>query len=162
MISTERVIGTRPLVVRRRVKWGDCDPAGVVYTVTFAEYVVSAAELFYGSLFDTTPQRTKDLHRFGTPSRALSFDFRSSLRPDDEFDMTVTVDDIRTRSYVLGIDARTIDGIDVFRSVLTPICVARGERRAIAIPPLFRMALEQYRAGCAARAAESSVLARGD
>src|SRR5207244_7412645 len=62
MISTEHIIATRPLVIRRRVKWGDCDPAGVVYTVTFAEYVVSAAELFYGSLFETTPQRAKDLH----------------------------------------------------------------------------------------------------
>jgi len=162
MISTEHVIGTRPLVVRRHVKWGDCDPAGVVYTVTFAEYVISAAELFYGSLFETTPQRAKAIHGFGTPSRALTFDFRSSLRPDDDFDMTVTVDDIRTRSYVLGIDARTIDGIDVFRSVLTPICVARGERRAIAIPPVFRTALEQYRTDCAAGAAEPGALARGD
>ena len=130
MISTEHIIATRPLVIRRRVKWGDCDPAGVVYTVTFAEYVVSAAELFYGSLFETTPQRAKAIHGFGTPSRALTFDFRSSLRPDDDFDMTVTVDDIRTRSYVLGIDARTIDGIDVFRSVLTPICVDKFQQQA--------------------------------
>jgi acyl-CoA thioesterase FadM len=160
MISTEHIVGTRPLVVRRRVKWGDCDPAGVVYTVMFAEYVISAAELFYGSLFETTPQRAKNLHGFGTPSRALTFDFRSSLRPDDEFDITVMVDDIRTRSYVLGMDARTIDGIDVFRSVLTPICVARHERRAIPIPPPFRTALEQYRADCAARATRLRPLAR--
>ena len=161
MISTEHIIATRPLVIRRRVKWGDCDPAGVVYTVTFAEYVVSAAELFYGSLFETTPQRAKDLYGFGTPSRALTFDFRSSLRPDDEFDMSVTVDDIRTHTYVLGVDARTIDGVEVFRAALTPVCVARGERRAIAIPPVFRTALERYRADCAARAAESSALAHG-
>src|SRR5439155_20898499 len=40
MFSTEQVIGTTPVVIRRRVKWGDCDPAGVVYTVTFGEYVI--------------------------------------------------------------------------------------------------------------------------
>jgi 4-hydroxybenzoyl-CoA thioesterase len=88
MTSTEHVISSVPFVVRRRVKWGECDPAGVVYTVTFAEYVISAAELFYGFLFDGTPQRVKDEYRFGTPSRALAFDFRRALWPDEEFDMT--------------------------------------------------------------------------
>lgn len=46
MIATEQVLSERPLVIRRRVKWGDCDPAGVVYTPMFSEYVISAAELF--------------------------------------------------------------------------------------------------------------------
>jgi acyl-CoA thioesterase FadM len=149
VISTEHVIRTAPLVIRRRVKWGDCDPAGVVYTVTFAEYVISAAELFYGLIFDTTPQRAKDEFGFGTPTKALAFDFRSSLRPDDEFDMTVTVSDIRTRTYVLHIAATTPSGSEVFHADLTPICVARGERRSIVIPDTFRKALERYRAACA-------------
>ena len=148
MISTEHVIGTSPLVIRRRVKWGDCDPAGVVYTVTFAEYVISAAELFYGLIFDTTPQRAKDEFGFGTPTKALAFDCRSSLRPDDEFDMTVTVADIRTRTYVLHVAATTPSGAEVFHADLTPICVARGERRSIVIPETFRQALERYRAAC--------------
>ena len=74
--------------------------------MTFSEYVISAAELFYGVLFDGTPQRVKDQQGFGTPTRALSFDFRRSLRPDEEFDMTVTVSDIRTRTYLLDITDR--------------------------------------------------------
>jgi acyl-CoA thioester hydrolase len=148
VISTEHIIGTAPLVIRRRVKWGDCDPAGVVYTVTFAEYVISAAELFYGLVFDTTPQRAKDEFGFGTPTKALAFDFRDSLRPDDEFDMTVTVADIRTRTYVLHIAAHTPAGLEVFHADLTPICVARGERRSIVIPEPFRAVLERYRAAC--------------
>jgi len=100
-------------------------------------------------LFDGIPQRLKDQHGFGTPTRALSFDFRRSLSPDEEFDMTVTVREIRTRTYVLEISARTLAGEEVFRAELTPICVARGERRAIEIPKNFRQALEQYQAACA-------------
>ena len=151
MIATEAVIGKLPLVVRRRVKWGDCDPAGVVYTVTFGEYVISAAELFYGALFETTPQRAKQQQGFGTPSRALSFDFRRSLYPDDEFDMTVTVADIRSRTYQLDITARTPDTGDViFMAQLTPVCVAREERRSIEIPQAFRTALQTYRDACCA------------
>ncbi|MDM0117834.1 thioesterase family protein [Variovorax sp. J22R133] len=149
MTITEQVVGRLPFVVRRRVKWGECDPAGVVYTVTFSEYVISAAELFYGALFETTPQRAKREQGFGTPSRALAFDFQRSLRPDDEFDMTVTVTDIRERTYVLDVTGRIPQGEVVFIATLTPVCVAREERRSIEIPPAFRQKLQHYRDACA-------------
>lgn len=147
MISTEHVTSLVPLVVRRRVRWSECDPAGVVYTASFADYVISAAELFYGALFDTTPQRAKREQGFGTPTRALSFDFQRSLRPDDVFDMTVLVAVINERTYVLDITARTPDKEVVFMARLTPVCVARDERRSIEIPPSFREALQRYQAG---------------
>jgi acyl-CoA thioester hydrolase len=149
MTSTEQVVSTVPCVIRRRVKFGECDPAGVVYTPVFAEYVISAAELFYGCLLGGTPQHAKARLGFGTPSRAMDFDFRGSLRPDDEFDMTVSVLEIRSRTYVLGISARTPDGQDVFEARLTPVCVGPHERKAIEIPQGFRSALEQYRASTA-------------
>jgi acyl-CoA thioester hydrolase len=156
MTSTESVIAQHPFTVRRRVKWGECDPAGVVYTVAFSEYVISVAELFYGMLFGTSPQKAKDELGFGTPTRALSFDFQRSLRPDDEFDMTVRVADIRERTYLLEIHGRTLTGDTVFVAELTPVCVARPERRSILIPPGLRAALAQYRTACA------DVLASGE
>jgi len=141
----EYVVNEVPFTVRRRVKWSECDPAGVVYTGTFSEYVISTAELFYSSLFGAPPQRMKSAMECGTPTRALAFDFQRSLRPDDEFDMTITVTDVRTRTFVLAIDARTLDGDVVFLATLTPICIARGERRAVEMPEVFRTKLEQYR-----------------
>jgi acyl-CoA thioesterase FadM len=143
-------------VVRRRVKWGECDPAGVVYTATFTDYVISAAELFYGALLGTTPQRAKNELGFGTPSRGLSFDFLHSLRPHDEFDMTVYVADVRNRTYVLDIVATTPHGEPVFNARLTPICVARPERRSIDIPAAFREALLNYQRDCGSAPATSA------
>lgn len=148
LIATEQVVSTVPLVVRRRVKWGECDPAGVVYTPAFAEYVMSAAELFYGSLFDTTPQRAREAQGFDSPTRALSFDFQRSLEPDEDFEMTVTVADIRQRTYVLDVTARSGDGEILFIGRVTPVCISRSERRSTEIPPLFRQALERYRDAC--------------
>ena len=145
MTSTEHVIGTAPFVVRRRVKFGECDPAGVVYTPVFGEYVISCADLFYEFLLDGRPEGLKDEYGFETPSRALSFDFRSSLRPDDEFDMTLQIAEIRSRTYTLTVTGRSLTGEVVFMAQLTPICVARGERRAIEIPGPFRAKLEAYR-----------------
>ena len=161
MTSTEYVLSERPLVIRRRVKWGDCDPAGVVYTPVFSEYVISAAELFYGVLFDTTPQRAKRDQGFGTPTRALTFDFQASLRPDEEFDMTVTVADVRSRTYVIDVTATTPKGTAVFIATLTPVCVARDERRSIEIPTAFRDVLLRYQADCACARPKTTKALRG-
>ncbi|SAK90976.1 acyl-CoA thioesterase [Caballeronia ptereochthonis] len=149
MISTEYVAGTHPFVVRRRVRWGECDPAGVVYTASFSDYVISFAELFYGFLFDGAPQAVKNHHGFGTPTRALEFDFRRSLRPDETFDATVEVEVIRTRTFTLVITARMADGETAFIARLTPVCIRRHERESIEVPAVLRHALEQYRSRCA-------------
>ena len=43
--SVEHVVSTHPFTVRRRIRWGDCDPAGVVYTGRFVEYLLGAVDL---------------------------------------------------------------------------------------------------------------------
>lgn len=148
MTPLEYVLHQRPIVVRRRVRWGECDPAGVVYTATFSDYVIAAAELFYGELFGTTPQQGKSEQGFGTPTRALSFDFQRSLRPDEEFDMAVHVLEVRTRTYVLQIVATTPQGEPVFTAQLTPVCVQRPERQSIPVPESFRETLLAYQREC--------------
>ncbi|MGC7403042.1 acyl-CoA thioesterase [Pandoraea pneumonica] len=149
MTGTEYVVSECPFTVRRMVRWGECDPAGVVYTATFSDYVISVAELFYGSLFGGTPQAVKTRHDFGTPTRALEFDFRRSLWPDDIFDVRVDVAEIRTRTFTLLMTARCADGETAFVARLTPICIRRGERASVEMPEVLRSALEQYRARCA-------------
>ena len=148
MIWAEYVLQEIPFVVRRRVRWGDCDPAGVVYTGVFGDYVISAVELFYEYLLGSPATQARAIHGFGTPTRALDFDFRSWLVPDDDFDMAVTVREVRTRSYVLDIAARKPDGREVFYARLTPVCVSRTGRRAIAIPGVLREKLENYKVEC--------------
>jgi acyl-CoA thioesterase FadM len=148
MILAEYVVQELPFTVRRRVRWGDCDPAGVVYTGMFGDYVISTVELFYEYLTGMPANQIRDLHGFGTPTRALEFDFRGWLTPDDDFDMVVTVGEIRTRSFVLDITARKPDGHEVFYSKLTPVCVSKKGRKAIAIPEILRPRLEIYKAEC--------------
>lgn len=144
--ATEYVTALTPFTVRRTVKWGHCDPAGVVYTVVFGEYVISTAELFYAHLLGQSPQLAKDHHGFGTPTRGLTFDFRRSLRPDEQFDVELRVGKIGARTYELHMHGFAQSGETVFLACLTPICVVRGKREGIAIPSVFRKALEDYQA----------------
>ncbi|MFP9065812.1 hypothetical protein ACLI1X_16610, partial [Enterococcus faecalis] len=55
------------------------------------------------------------------------------------------VQEVRTRTYTLRVHG-TARGAPAFDAVLTPICVARGERRAIAVPDALRDALLSYQA----------------
>jgi acyl-CoA thioesterase FadM len=146
--ASERVISRLPVTIRRRVRWGDCDPAGVVYTPAFAHYAVSAFEWTMEALLGGPLHRESEQLAFGTPFKALTFEFRSALRPDQLFDMECTIPEIRNRTFDIDILARDIGHKHVFVARLTPIFVALTERRAIPIPAEVRAKLEDYRRHC--------------
>ena len=148
--TTEQIIDMAPLTVRRRVKWGECDPAGVVYTVNYSEYVASAFELFMATLLGGPLQTMKQRYGLATPARALTLEFLAPLRPDDEFIMTVTVVDVRVRSFDLAFDAHSVEGVETFRAKLAAIAVAPSTRKAVPIPDVLRRTLDQYKGLCAA------------
>jgi acyl-CoA thioester hydrolase len=143
MTSTESVISTCPLTIRRRVRFGDCDPAGVVYTVRFSDYAVSAMDLFLSHLLGGPFLEL--LPGVDTPIKALNFVFRAPLRPNDEFDMVVTVPEIRSRTFDIAIAASLSTGTPAFEVLLTPICITTGsDRRSVSIPDALRSLLTQY------------------
>lgn len=144
---TDSIVSERPFTVRRRVKWGDTDTAGVVYTPRFSDFVVEVSEMFNAWMLGGSPVLKRAEHGFDTPMKALGFEFNRPLRADDEVDITVRVLDLRTRTYDLAIEGWTRAGENVFRSRLTPITLAGiADRRSIPIPEFFRAKLEAYRA----------------
>jgi acyl-CoA thioesterase FadM len=146
--ATEQVIKTTPLTIHRRVRWGECDPAGVVYTVNFCEYVASAFELFMAALLGGPLQTMKQQHGLATPARALALEFMAPLRPDEEFTMTVAVAGVRTKTFDLIIVGRSVDGRDTFRAKLTAIAVDPESRTAIPVPDVLRQRLDRYKGAC--------------
>ena len=145
---TERIISVRPFVVRRRARWVDCDPAGVVYTGRFCDYVLDAVGLFLATLSDRPwPEWTRELGVL-VPCRGLSFDFRGALWPDDAFEQRVSVSALRERTFELRIDAQRVGGGEVFSATFTGIFIpGDGQRRGVAVPPPIRDALASHRTG---------------
>jgi acyl-CoA thioester hydrolase len=137
--ALEGLIASRPVTVRQRVRWGDCDPAGVVYTPRFSEYVIYAAGFFY-----------EEVVPGGLPLKALSFTFSHFLKPRDVFITTVALGEVRSRTFDLLIKGALEDGTPVFSAQCTPICVNSTTRTAEALPQSLRDALEAYRRECAA------------
>ncbi|WP_179402492.1 acyl-CoA thioesterase [Burkholderia guangdongensis] len=148
MHATEYVVGERPFVVRRTVRWGDCDPAGVVYTGRFTDYLLGAVGLFTGHI--AGGRRLESAFGVGLPCRAMRFEFIGSLWPDDVIDITCTIDGIRTRSFDIRCMARRPDGAPVFDATFSPICVRLDERIGTPIPDALREALGAHTANAAA------------
>lgn len=143
---TEALIARQPITVRRRVLWGECDPAAVVYTPRFADYAAAARDWFMNEGLGF-PDRPHPL-RTGTifPMRAMTFDFSGFLAADDLFDMVVTVAAVSTRTFTIEIAATRTDCLRAFTAQLTSVAVDSGTRQSIPLPTAFREALELYRA----------------
>ncbi len=144
-IIIEALVSRRPVVVRRRVRWGECDPAGVVYTPRFADYAVSAYEHFFSSLLGDPPQARMAEMGLGLPMKGMSFEFRRSLRSEQDFDMVVAVAEIRTRTFDLWVEGQLPTSESLFLIGLSPICVDAATRSSIAIPDELKHLLEDYR-----------------
>jgi YbgC/YbaW family acyl-CoA thioester hydrolase len=147
--ATEVVLGANPVTIRRRVKWGECDPAGVVYMVNYGEYVVSAYEIFMRVLLNEKFVKAKVRHRIALPAKAFAIEFYASLRPDDDFVMTVEIVDIRAKTFDISVRGRSIEDHDLFLAKLTPIAVDRTKRTATSLPRAMVQKLRRYRETCA-------------
>ena len=147
----EVVLSLQPFVLRRRVTWGECDAAGVVYTPRFGDFTADTSQLFLGHVLGQDGfMRGKEHHGIGTPCKALSFVFHASLRPDECVDMLVQVGRIGGTTFELLVRGTTTGGAAVFDSSTTLITVAHGTRRAIRVPDSVRAALQPYFADPAA------------
>lgn len=148
---TEQVVSDAPLVIRRVVRWGDCDPAGIVYTPRFLEFTVSAYEAFIGLMLSGPVHAAKGDLRVDFPVRGVELDFQSSLALGDQFEMTVRLGEIRTHTFDLVLEARRLQGPEraagpAFSARITPITVDPQSREARALPSALLSRLTTYAA----------------
>ena len=146
--SREQVISIAPFTVRRVARWSECDPAGVVYTGNFTEYLISATHLFRRFVLGRDWSGIRESVHVDLPAKAISLVFNGSLWPDDVFDISLFVGDIRERTFDFVARAVRAGGSDkVFEGRLSVICVSASDRRtAVSIPHPLRARLEQQRA----------------
>lgn len=139
-LFTEVLLGERPVHIRRRVIWGDCDPAGVVYSPRFADYAVTAVLWFVRRVL--RPHLPENL---GTPLKGMRFEFHHTLATDELFDMRVGLIAVRHRTFDLEVKATDVAGAPRFTAVMTPILVDRETFTSVPITAEVRRVLDQYR-----------------
>ncbi len=142
MISSyEALVSREPFIVRKRVRWAECDPAGVVYTGRFSDYLLTAVNHVFDELGQGHYARWLKTLDVDTPCKGMELEFHAALWPEDVFDMHCDVPAIREHSFDIRVRARRPDGSAVFTGRFSPICISREVRRRVPIPPALRAAL---------------------
>lgn len=142
--SYEGVVSRDPFIIMKRVRWMDCDPAGVVYTGKFSEYLLLAVNYFFdelggGNYFTWVKGLGVD-----TPCKGLDMEFHGALWPGDEFEMLCSVSAIREHSYDIRVAATQKGGRKVFTGRFSPICIRQDVRQRADIPEAMRVALQRF------------------
>ena len=140
-----------PFLIRERVRWGDCDPMGIIRYDAYARFFeLGETEMFrsvgvgYGSFAS----------RFGItlPRRVMHMDYLSPSLLDDLLDVEVYFSQVGTTSLTLNFDVYSEQGVLRMAGFLVVVCAAdgpdgrgHGEILKMSLPPAFIALLEPYR-----------------
>jgi acyl-CoA thioesterase FadM len=147
VVTDEPVVATAPLVVRRIVKFGETDAAGVVYTGRFLDYALEAFEVWFRHVIGLSWAQQMEL-QVGTPAVSCHLDFSLPLRAGDRLDIEVRLDRIGGKSFTVRTVGRDRDGQDVFVGSMTFATIDIRDRSPISIPDPYREKMNAYVAAC--------------
>ena len=133
----EGLLSLAPFVVRRQVLWGECDPAGFVYTPRFADYAVGGAAFFSSEAIGDC-LKLDDGTTIGLPVKNMSYTFEKFLKPHDIFDMEINVGAVGERTFELLITARSEREPLHFNASITRICLDPRIARSVKMPAKLR------------------------
>lgn len=130
--------------IHRRILFGDCDPAGAVYTPRIAHFVVEACLEFQAHILGAPAPRSLFSLGILPPARKLDIDFLAPLDYDDEITISVVVSSVGRTSFTCSLEAARQDAVIAFRATFTQVCVDAGTRLPTPIPESLVTALKPH------------------
>ena len=122
-------------LTKRKIEFSDTDMAGIVHFSRFFIYMETAEHEFLRSL-GTSVATEWNGDKIGWPRLAVSCEYLSPLRYEDEVDIRLSVTNKSTKSLTYQFHF-TLEGKDIAHGQLTTVCCITnpGEKiRAIPIP----------------------------
>lgn len=137
----------RPYRTEILVRFGDCDPAGIVFYPRYLEIFNDLVEDWCrdGLQFSFPDLITK--RGWGLPTVHLEVDFPASSRFGEVLSAALTVRNVGASSVDLEIVLRGPDGGDRVRGNVVLVLIDRGPHKAIPIPDDLRARMLAFRAG---------------
>ena len=138
-----------PFVHRRTIVWGDTDPAAIVYTGRFLDFMLEAIEALMRERIGADWYRMTVDDKVGTPFVNVGLDFKSPVTPREPLDIRVLVSRVGRTSVTCAAQGSGAEsGVLKFTGSATFVFAA-ASRKPCAIPAAYRGALETE-AACAA------------
>lgn len=131
-----------PFSTRITVRFGDADPAGLVYYPVIFHYFHVAMEEFFAARCATTYARLMNDGRIGFPAVNARAEFFAPMTYGDEIEITVVVSSVGTSSVTFDYAARRAgDGVLCARSTQVHVAMNLDARRPVPVPAELRRAL---------------------
>lgn len=139
---------TRPLTVTRTVRWGDCDPAGIIYTPRVLDYAMEILESWYREVVEVPWLTLNRKMSMGAPTVRVELDFLDAPAPDQDLVLDLLVEDLGRSSITFRVTGRDRAGKLYFRAKLVSCFISRPAFKPIAIPQEIRGRIQAYRRDC--------------
>jgi acyl-CoA thioester hydrolase len=131
--------------LKERVQFADTDMAGIVHFSNFFRYLERAEHAFFRSLglsiWDNAPTIPEGDH-VGWPRVHASCDYRAPLRFEDEFEIELLVEEVRSKTIRYLARFWKEDRSLIAEARLVAACVqkdrASGKMKAVSIPDRIR------------------------
>jgi 4-hydroxybenzoyl-CoA thioesterase len=126
-----------------RVAWGDCDPAGILYTPRVFDYCNQTLECWYRDVLGS-PWMKMIAGGTGSPMVHVECDFIRQMAPDLELVVSIRIERLGTSSMTFLIDGVGPQG-DAHFAAKYVVCITDFKTAAaIPIPPDLRERAEAY------------------
>ncbi|MEO4045846.1 thioesterase family protein [Pseudomonas sp. CAU 1711] len=128
-------------VTERRILFGDCDPAGIVYTPRITYFIIEAVHDFLTHVLGGPAIREIFAMGILPPARALSIEFLAPMIWDEIIHIEVSTAELTTTSFTFSVEARNAEDEITFRSTFTQVSISPESKRPIPLPQALRNAL---------------------
>ncbi|MDH5233464.1 MAG: acyl-CoA thioesterase [Gemmatimonadota bacterium] len=133
-----------PIVVQERVRWGDCDPLGIIYYGTYIRFFeVAENEMFRAAGLPYHVLRVE--RQVQLPRKAFQVEFHSPAEMDELMEIRVGVSRIGETSITMRFEAYRAS--DLRHRASATVTVVSVEKASIAkkpLPPFVKDALRPY------------------
>ena len=129
------------------VRFGSCDPAGIVYTPEYLNLFNGVIEDWYGEALGISYHDLVGKRRTGLGYAHVSADFATPSSMGDVLDVVVIVRRVGRTSLTLTVHAFKGD-IERVRATFVTVTTSLVDHKAIALPDDLRGALNTYQSRC--------------
>jgi 4-hydroxybenzoyl-CoA thioesterase len=132
----------------RTVKWGDCDPAGIIYTPRVLDYAMETLEAWNREVLGITWIKLNREMSLGMPTVRVEMDFLDAPGPDDDVVIELRIEHVGRSSITFGITGKYNDARELFRVKVTSCLISRPAFKSTPIPEAILERIRDYRTAC--------------
>jgi 4-hydroxybenzoyl-CoA thioesterase len=134
----------KTFVQRRRLSWGEADPAGTIYAPRAIDFAIQAIEALWIDALGLSFREFQARHGLAAPWVHTSCEFTKPLSAGEPFDLTIAIEKLGTSSLDWRGEATRPGGEPLFRLKLVSVLVDVNSGASRVIPADVRAGLAAY------------------